>query len=221
MTDATLDARLRARLLGVVAVIAALGLAVELWAWRAVEDDALVEPAWTLLSLSGEGNLPTWLASSLLLCCALAAGAIAAELPAGAPWRRHWVGVTVGLALVSMDEVVGLHEQLGGTFGTGGVLYFDWVLIAGPVVAVLALAYLPFVRALPAPARGQLVVAAVVFVSGALVMELPLGWWTEHAGTHTLGYALIDWGEETLELVGTCLALVALVAHHRHVRSAS
>ena len=220
VTDATLDARMRARLLGVVAVIAALGLAVELWAWRAGEDDALVEPAWTLLSLSGEGNLPPWLASSLLLCCALAAGVIAAGLPAGAAWRRHWLGVAAGLALVSMDEVVGLHEQLGGTFGTGGVLYFDWVLIAGPVVAVLALVYLPFVRALPAPARGRLVVAAVVFVSGALVMELPLGWWTEHAGSHTLGYALIDWLEETLELGGTSLALVALVAHHRRLRSA-
>lgn len=215
VTDATFDARLRARLLGVVAVIAALGLAVELWAWRALEGDALVEPAWTLLSLSGEGNLPTWLASSLLLGCALAAGAIAGELPVGAPWRRHWWGVAAGLAFVSMDEVVGLHEQLGGTFGTGGVLYFDWVLIAGPVVAALALVYLPFVRALPAPVRGRLVVAAVVFVSGALVMELPLGWWTERAGTHTLGYALIDWVEETLELVGTCLALVALVAHRR------
>jgi hypothetical protein len=46
-------------------------------------------------------------------------------------------------------------------------------------------------------------------------MELPLGWWTTHYGENTLGYALIDWLEETMEMVGATLALVALLAHRK------
>ncbi len=211
------DAALRGRLLVAVAVVSALGLVVDVWAWRA-PDSASAEVLWPLLSLSAEGNVPTWFASSLLLCCALAAGASATALPAGAPWRRHWWGIALALAYVSLDEVVGLHERLGGHLETSGVLYFDWVIWAAPIVAVLALAYARFLRALPSPTRARLIVAAIVYVTGALVMELPLGWWTERAGTDSLGYALIDWAEETLELVGASLALAALVAHRRSAR---
>jgi hypothetical protein len=208
------DAALRGRLLLAIAVVGGLGLLVDLWAWRS-PDSAWTEALWPVLSLSAEGNVPTWFASSLLLACAVMAGAIANEHRAGAPWRRHWWGVAIALGWVSLDEVAGLHEHLGGHLELGGVLYFDWVIWAALIVGVLAVIYLPFLRALASPVRERLILAAVVFVSGALVLELPLGWWTEHAGSHSLGYALIDWAEETLELVGSSLALVALVAHCR------
>lgn len=51
-----------------------------------------------------------------------------------------------------------------------------------------------------------------------LCLCLCLCWWTEQRGTDGLGYALIDWVEETLEMVGVVLALVALVAHHQESR---
>ena len=209
-----MDALLRGRLLITVAIVAAGGLLVDLWAWRA-PDSVWTERLWPLLSLSAEGNVPTWLASSLLLGSAVIAGTIANQLGARAPWRRHWWGVALALGWVSLDEVAGLHEHLGGHLDTGGVLYFDWVIWAAAIVCVLAVIYLPFLRALASPARGRLIIAAVVFVSGALLLELPLGWWTARAGVDSLGYALIDWVEETLELVGSSLALVALVAHRR------
>ena len=208
------DAALRGRLLVAVAVVTALGLLVDLWAWRS-PDSASVGGLWTVFSLSAEGNVPTWFASSLLLACAVLAGSIATQLGASAPWRRHWWGIAIALGWVSLDEVAGLHEHLGGHLDTGGVLYFDWVIWAALIVGVLAVIYLPFLRALPSPARERLIVAAVVFVAGALVLELPLGWWTERAGPDSLGYALIDWVEETLELVGSSLALGALAAHRR------
>jgi len=212
------DAVFRGRLLVAVALVAGAGLLVELGAWRA-PGSAWVDGLWPVASLSAEGNVPTWFASSLLLACSVAAGTIALEHAASAPWRRHWWGIAVALGWVSLDEVAGLHEHLGGHLDTTGFLYFDWVIWAAPIVGVLAVIYVPFLRALPSPVRGRLVVAAVVFVTGALVMELPLGWWTERAGTDSFGYALIDWVEETMELVGSSLALVALVGHRRVQRS--
>ncbi|HVK84612.1 MAG TPA: hypothetical protein VM513_10925 [Kofleriaceae bacterium] len=217
MSGAVTEPTLRRPLLVATAIVSLLGLVVEMWAWRA-PDSAWVEALWPRLSLSAEANVPTWFASSLLLCCALAAGSIAAAMPGGVRWRGHWWGIAIALGWVSLDEVAELHEHLGGHFATSGVLYFDWVIWAAVIVAVLAVLYLPFLRALASPARERLVVAAVVYVSGALIMELPLGWYVERAGTDSLGYALIDWVEETLELVGASLALAALVAHARSRR---
>jgi hypothetical protein len=164
------------------------------------------------LSLSYEGNVPTWLSASLLLGCAIAAGVIARTATS---WRRHWWGMTIAFGWVSLDEAAEIHEHLGGLFGTHGVLYFDWVIPAIAVVGVLAAVYLPFIRALPAATRTWLLLAAVIYVGGAVGMELPLGWWTEHHGNTGLGYALIDWVEETMEMIGAAIALVALVRYRR------
>lgn len=204
---------LRRRLLLAVALVAGLGLAVE--GWHAQSHGDLVELLVTKLSLSYEANLPTWFSSSLLLACAVAAGCIAARRE---PWHRHWWAMCVLAAWMSLDEAAELHEHLGGHFGTGGVLYFDWVIPAAAIVVALVLGFLPFVRALPAVTRTRLVIAGAIYVTGALVMELPLGWWTEQRGSDGFGYALIDWVEETLELIGVTLALVALVAHHEDTR---
>lgn len=204
---------LRRCLLVAVAIVAILGGGVELvHVWSHAP---LVEALVPMLSLSDEANLPTWFSSGLLLVCALAAGAIALGVPPGERWRAHWWGLVAGFAYASLDEAVELHEHLGGHFETSGVLYFDWVIPAAAIVAVLAAIYLPFVRALPARSRRRLIVAGVIYVAGALLMELPLGWWTDHVGPASPGYAAIDWVEETLEMLGASLGIVALVAHRR------
>jgi hypothetical protein len=206
---------LRRRLLYAVAFVAWLGLVVEVW--HSQSHDAVIEALLPKLSLSYEANLATWLSSSILLACSVAAGVIANARP---PWHWHWWGITGVLAWMSFDEAAEVHEHLGGLFETTGVLHFDWVIPAAGVVAVLAWIYWPFVRALAPASRGRLLIAAAIYLAGALVMELPLGWWTEHHGSEGLGYGLIDWLEETLEMIGASLALVALVAHDRESRGA-
>ncbi|HYX90280.1 MAG TPA: hypothetical protein VE782_01860, partial [Myxococcaceae bacterium] len=59
--------------------------------------------------------------------------------------------------------------------------------------------------------RWQFILAGALYVGGALVMELPLGWWYERAGDANLVYAAIDHLEETLEMIGASLFLSALV----------
>ena len=196
-----------------VAIVSGLGLAIELV--HGARHGDVVDALLPRLSLSFEGNLPTWFSSSLLLGCAIAAGAVAA---AGAPWRRHWWALAIGFGYASLDEAIELHEQLGGHLDLGGVLYFDWVVPAIAILAVLAAVFLPFVRALPSPVRRRLVVAGAIYVGGALAMELPLGWWTERFGAESLGYALLDWVEETLEMIGAALGLLAMVDYRRGLR---
>jgi hypothetical protein len=205
-------ARLRRGLFAALAVLAGLGLGAEVLNHRFHR--RVLEPLVAFLSLSFEHNLPTWYASSLLLACSVALAAVAARVAqVGAAFRRHWCGLAIVFAYMSLDEAVGLHEHLGGLLRLGGVLYFSWVVPAAGLLAMFGIAYLRFLVRLAPGTRRRFVTAGVVYVGGALLMELPLGWWTERHGDDNLGYALIDWVEEVLELVGATLFLLAVLRH--------
>lgn len=192
-----------------VALLSLAGLGVELWHHAAPSTTS--EALLPRLSLSFESNVPTWFASSVLLLGAITAGSIAG-LPTSVRRGSWWV-VAAAFGWASLDEAAELHESLGGLFGTGGALYFDWVISAAVVMLALAIALWPWLRDLPRTTRRRLILAGLVYFGGALVMELPLGWWTERAGPESLGYAMIDWVEETMELCGAVLMLRALMLH--------
>lgn len=162
----------------------------------------------SLWSLSYEGNMPSWYASVLpLLCAGLLAWIAAGE----ASDRFYWRLLALGFLVISVDEAVGLHERLSGQFEVGGVLYFDWVIPAGALVAALGVAFLGFLRRLAPETARRFVLAGAIYVTGAVLFELPLGWWTERYGDDSFGYALIDWCEETLEFVGLTAFASALL----------
>jgi hypothetical protein len=203
----------RRALFATTAAIAGAGLIAEVC-------DHLLAPWWApvlvpLLSLSYEHNLPTWYAVLLHATCAGLLVLHGLSLRNGAFARgagpARWLVLGGLFAFISLDELVQIHEAASNWFDTGGVLYFGWVIPAAALVAALGLWYLPFLQALPGRTRRRFIVAGVTFVSGALLMELPLGYWTEQAGADNLVYAGIDWIEETLELVGVSLFLLALL----------
>ena len=163
----------------------------------------------SLFSLSYEANLPTWYATVLLFSSSSSLAQIARS--AGAHRARWWMLSAIFLYM-SIDEASEIHEHAGGLVDGTGVLYFSWVVPAAVAVLALGLFYLPFIRALPSPLRGRVILAGALYVGGALGMELPLGWWTEQHGDEGLGYALIDHVEESLELAGASVFLWALRA---------
>lgn len=183
----------------------AVGLAAELLRHLAQLD----HPALSLCSLSYEGNLPSWYASVLPLVCA----GLLAWISAGeAGDRAHWRALAFGFLYISIDEACGFHELLGALFDTRGVLHFGWVIPAAGIVLVVGLSYLGFLRRLDRATARRFVLAGGLYVAGALLLELPLGWWTEQYGDDSLGYALIDWCEETLEFTGLTVFAAALLA---------
>lgn len=192
-------------------VIAAGGVAE---AWRVIRGDG--EGYVAYFSLSYEQNLPTYYSSVLLLLCALLLALIAAGVrESGERHLWHWRVLALGFAYMSLDEAVEIHEFAGGLLHLSGVFYFSWVVPAAVVVTVVALVYLPFLRSLDRRTRIRFVMAGVVYVSGALLMELPLGYWTEQHGSASTGYAAIDFVEEALEIIGASLFLMALVDYVR------
>lgn len=193
--------------------VSLLGLVAELLHYLAPSVRTSLLP---FLSLSVEGNFPTWYSSGLLACCGLLLLAIATGVrQRGGSYVRRWLLLGGVFLWMSLDEAVELHENLGQLVELHGVLYFSWVVPAGVIVLLLGLAYLPFLRHLPQETRRRFVVAGLLYVGGALVMELPLGLWVERVGQDHLGYALIDWVEETLEIFGATLFLLSLLSHLR------
>jgi hypothetical protein len=198
-------------------IVAALGLAAELAYARAPEASAFFTYKF---SLSYEANVPTWYISALLLLCALAIAANgAAARRRGDRYVKHWFWLAGVFALMSLDETAQFHENLYVLVDGGGIFYFSWVIPGAAIALAVALAFLRFWLALPAPTRRRFAIAAAIYLMGALVMELPLGYWTERAGSDNLVYGLIDFVEESLELAGASVFLVALVRHHAEQES--
>ena len=166
----------------------------------------------TGLSLSYEGNLPTWYSSGLLWTAAL--GLVACGCSDAGRDRRWWWGLAGVFLLLSLDESIELHEQLGGA-PLEGPLYFSWVVPGAVLTGLFCAAYLGFWWRLPRPTRRAFAWAFVIYVGGALGMELPLGAWFEVHGDENLGYALLDFVEESLEILGLSVFLAAIAEHLR------
>jgi hypothetical protein len=174
------------------------------------------EDPWGLvafLSLSWEANLPTWAASSLLLICAALLWAIARKAKQTEDKAyRHWYALSAIFAYISLDETAQLHENLAHLLQTGdGLFYFDWVIPASAILVILGMVFYRFILNLCVSTRNLFIAAAVLYVGGALFMELPLGLWVSEHGSSNLGYGLLDWIEETLELTGIAVFLYALI----------
>jgi hypothetical protein len=206
----TLDRRDAQRaLFGTTAIVSALGLGAEVFkAACGVSGKRGFVP---MFSLSYEQNVPTWYASALLFTCSLLL-AFAARASGRGQVKRWWL-LAAAFLYISIDETAEIHEQASAWFSFSGVLYFGWVIPAAAVVLALGAAYLRFLAALPRRTRLRFIVSGAIYVTGALLFELPLGAWTSRHGTDNLGYALIDWVEETLELTGLCLFILALLDH--------
>lgn len=164
-----------------------------------------------MFSLSYEQNIPTWYSSSLLLACSVLLFLIAAATKReGGPRVNHWRALGLGFLYISLDEVASIHEH-AGWLRLGGVLYFSWVIPAAIVVALVGASYLRFLQHLPPATRARFLLAGAIYVGGAVGMELPLGYWTERYGSNNFVYGAIDWVEESMEILGVTLFLLALV----------
>lgn len=197
--------RLDRALVGGVAAVAVAGLVAEIgdfvWGWPPGIASAL--------SLSYEHNLPTWLASALHL---LASASLFVCAERASSDRGRWMALGMVFALASLDEAVELHEHLGALYAGSGALHFGWVVPGAALALVIGLSFLGFLRRLPSVDRRRFTIAAALFLGGALGMEIPLGLWTESHGDQNLGYGVIDWIEETLELAGITTFVIALRA---------
>ena len=197
-----------------VAMLVALNLAVQ-YAKRILGYESLLGLV-RLFTLNQETNLPTWFSALLLLTAALLLLLVAVLKQArAARFTRHWFGLAFIFFYLATDEAAeihGLFNVVGATIGSSsGLFYWPWVTVALGSVLIVALAYLRFVAELPPKTRWLFVGAGVLYVFGAVGMEMLGGLYTETYGEESFTYALLFTIEETLEMTGVVLFLYALL----------
>ncbi|MFQ5509062.1 MAG: hypothetical protein ACE5FN_06975 [Leptospirillia bacterium] len=173
-----------------------------------------------LFDFDREFNAPSIFSVGLLLLATGLLAVIAAERRRVAGGGSlYWLGLSGVFLFVSMDELLSFHEMMiepiRQMLGVGGVLYFAWVIPYGIGVLFLGVLYGVFLFRLPRSVRNLMLLSAVVFLGGALGVEMAGAWYMDQylvrQDQHRdLIYALITTCEESLEMIGVILFIRAL-----------
>ena len=178
-----------------------------------------------LLNVDNEANIPSLFSSLLLLGAGLLLFVVAARSAEANPGhRRYWRALGWIFLFMGVDEATSIHEHLNFVghvlrrIGVGGMyegaFAWPWVIPGVIVVLIVTVAFARFVFALPGRTRTLLIASAVVYISGALVLEMVGG--LAGAGTGVPGpgltpAVLVAHVEELLEMLGVTLFIYALL----------
>jgi hypothetical protein len=217
-----------ARVLGVVAfllVLASIGGQLAKFLLRHSSVKGLIP----LFNVDREGNIPTFFTVLLLLFAALLLAVIAVlNGKQRTPHVSKWVILSFGFLFMAYDEAFEVHERLVSPVrtllgdGNLGVFHFAWVIPGIALVLVLAMFFLRFLLHLPAPTRLTFLMAATLYIGGAIGFELIGGRYAELHGIQNLTYKMITTVEESLEMAGVIIFIWGLLGYiadnHKEVR---
>ncbi|MDT0576992.1 hypothetical protein RM533_12520 [Croceicoccus sp. F390] len=206
-------------LLPIVIVIVLGGAIADVW--LATFPGPVTKQAVSRFSLMGESNLPTWLASSLLLLCAAVSAliTISAWLNRSAD-RVGWLMLSLFLLLLSVDEIAMFHELSGILLeaiipevrNLGGIFFYSWVLVAIPALLLVFLVFRKWASAQTKRFKSLFILGVIIFFSGAVGMEMFNAAYEASSPDSRISYAIFTAFEELLEFMGVIVILHALVA---------
>jgi hypothetical protein len=167
--------------------------------------------------LDEEESFGTWFSALILLAAGqllLLQARLARQRAQG--WSSWWLLLGIGFHILSVDEVVGIHEYVNTVFEDT-----PWTTYAAGLVLVVGLAFLPFLKALPPRTRYLFIIAGAIYVGGAVGVERATDWYLVHDLLDTLEYNLWTAVEEFMEMAGVILFIYALLdylgSHQRPV----
>ncbi len=217
MHAVAIDPRRISRILACIALgLSAAGTAVRLF--QVLTGHNSIFGIFTKFDLDTEANLPTWFSASVLLVAALLLLLIQQDARRRHdPFATHWAVLAGGFFLMSIDELVQLHEMLirplAGLFGRSGFFAFTWVVPALGVIAVVAVLYTRFVAHLPQQTRRLMMLSATVYLGGAVGLEMFGAWCFQHFGPLSWQYGIETVTEESMEMIGAVLFVHTLLGY--------
>jgi hypothetical protein len=207
------------RVLGLIAfalLVAHCGVIVALYF-----DRPTVKGLVPLFDVERELNIPSYFSTLILLIAASLTVVIhRLEHRLNTAHSMMWAVLAAGFFYMAFDEAFSVHDEYWGPFARkawsgvhfDGFLAFAWVAIGIPLVAALGLLFLPFLRNLPSQLRRRFIVAAAVFLTGAIAIEMLSANWAATVGT-VVGYKVIAGVEEAFEMAGIIIFIWAAMHH--------
>ncbi len=169
------------------------------------------------IDLDIEQNLPTFYSSMAIEFCAILLCIIyISEKQQNQP-ATAWLGLAIVFAFLGIDESTKIHENLGDfvepMVNAEGVLYFPWVLPYGIAITIMAIIYIPWLKRLPLATAIRFIIAATLFLSGAIGFEILSATYADKYGTDSAPYTWTYTIEETLEMLAIMIFARALIQH--------
>lgn len=180
-----------------------------------------------LFNLGTEASIPTYFSALQLLLAAILLSIISRnEYKKNNPDRWRWALLATGMLIMSVDEVSQIHDVLiadivrpivrdveGFSVNTWYYAVFGqapWLVVFLPLVGVLLAVFVPFLRRLPRRYLILFVSAGVIFVGGAIGVEMIEAYLISH---EIRGYVLQANRviEETCEMAGILIFIYALL----------
>ena len=169
-------------------------------------------------NVAHERNIPT-----LYSAIALTVAATLLATNARHSWEkcdgqhRYWAGLALIFLFLAFDEGTKIHEQLSGVMERWvtpkGYLYWLWVIPYGFAVLVLAAVYLRFMIRLSRTTRYHFILAALLFLGGAIGLDMLQGReaYLNIGSDKTILYCVLYSVEEFLEMIGVAVFIYALL----------
>ncbi len=171
-----------------------------------------------LFDMGGEANIPTFWSSLVLLAAGVLAAVTARDVrQRGESFARHWLVLALGLTAMAVNEAAQVHDGVIGRvwaqrFGRGeGIFHYVWYIPVAPAALAVLLAYVPFLRRLERQLRWRLVMAASVYLGGAIGLEMVESYLTWSDRPRAIGFSQLV--EEGCEIAGVTILVHALLAH--------
>lgn len=177
-----------------------------------------------LLDFDGEHNVPTYFSVANLLISALLLFTISKRVKDSTQPLHYKKWFLIGWVFVwlAMDELFSLHEKLIGPTqillrdflksDDLGPLHFAWFIPYTLLFLLIGLYFLRFVSSLPRQTLLSFIVSGLIFISGAVGMEIISGYYVSIGGSKaSLIYRLSTTIEEALEMLGVIYFIHSLI----------
>ena len=200
-----------------VVLIHLLNIPAVLFKYKYQIDHPLINRFITFFQVSSEGTLPTCYSMITLAICSILLALIAlAAIHMRCPFRVHWGILSIIFVIMALDEGLEFHDELEtllpSALETTGPFFFSWVIPASVLVALIGLFYSRFLLSLPSRSRHLFILAAAVYIGGALGMEM-VGANNYYQYGAALTYGIIATIEEVFEMSGIVIFIYALLDH--------
>jgi len=170
-----------------------------------------------MLNLDREMNFPTWYSAFMLGFGSILLRIIAiGKNQKSDRYTGDWKLLSLIFTLLAIDEVLSIHEifiipEVSNALHLPWFLHSMWVIPGTIFVVWFLKRYWKFSRHLPLRSQQHFILAAAVYIGGALVMEMVGSYVAEAKGQQYLPYALITTVEEVMEMVGIIIFIYGLL----------
>ncbi|SDU77137.1 hypothetical protein SAMN04488563_5431 [Jiangella alkaliphila] len=169
-----------------------------------------------LLNAGQERSLAAWWTAALLIGAALAAAVVAklstqTQTSGRSREALSWTVLTVVFAMLSLDEVVSLHERgaswTAAAIDAGSPLaLLGWIIPATAVLVLSLVVLVPVFRALPRRPRTYIIAGLGTSITAALGLEF-VNVLLVNAGTELRWRHIVMAAEEAIEMLGVLIIL--------------